>query len=51
MNDKEKNKLRKQRGKTIRRITFVVVKPFLPFIVVILGIILAISTVSDAIFR
>ncbi len=50
LSDKEKKQLKKKIGKTIRKITFVVVKPFLPFIIVIGGIILAISTVSDALF-
>lgn len=48
--EKEKNKMKKRIGKRIRRITLIVLKPFLPFIIVILGIILAVSTVADALF-
>lgn len=48
--EKQKNKLKKKIGKRIRRITLIVIKPFLPFIIVIVGIILAVSTVSDALF-
>lgn len=48
--EKKKKKLKKKIGKRIRRITLIVLKPFLPFFIVILGIILAVSTVADALF-
>lgn len=48
--EKQKKKLKKKIGKKIRRITLIVLKPFLPLIIVILGIILAVSTVADALF-
>lgn len=48
--EKEKNRMKKRIGKRIRRITLIVIKPFLPFIIAIVGIILAVSTVSDALF-
>lgn len=50
LNEKAKKKVKKKIGKYIRRITFIVIKPFLPLIIVIVGIILAISAVSDSIF-
>lgn len=48
--EEQKKKLKKNIGKKIRKITFIVIKPFLPLIIVIIGITLAVSTVADALF-
>lgn len=49
-NDKKKQEIRKKIGKYIRRMSIIILKPFLPLIIVITLIIFAVSTVSDVLF-
>lgn len=44
--DKVKNKAKAK----VRKLAFKIIKPFLPFIIVIIGIVFAICTVADTIF-
>lgn len=45
-----KNKVKNQVAKKIKKLVFKVIKPFLPFILIIVGIVFAICTVIDVLF-
>lgn len=45
-----KNKAKNKVKSKIKKVVFNLVKPFLPFIIVILGIVFAVCTVVDAVF-
>ena len=48
--DKAKNKAKDKIKKQAKKIAFKVLKPFLPFIIVIVGIVFAVCTVVDSLF-
>ena len=50
MKDKAKEIARKQIKKKIRRIALIVIKPFLPFIILVVGITFAVCIVVDGVF-
>ena len=45
-----KDKAKDMTKKKIKKLVFKVIKPFLPFIIVIVGIVLAVCTVVDSLF-
>lgn len=45
-----KNKLKDKAKQKIKKIIFKAIKPFLPFILIIVGIVFAVCTVTDALF-
>ena len=47
---KAKNTVKNKVGKELKKMAFKVLKPFLPFIIIILGLFFAICTIIDAIF-
>lgn len=45
-----KNKAKNTINKKVKKVVFKVIKPFLPFIIIVVGIIFAVCTVIDAVF-
>ena len=50
LKDKAKDKAKDIAKKKIKKLVFRMIKPFLPFIIVIVGIVLAVCTVVDSLF-
>ena len=48
--EKAKNKAKNKVGKELKKIAFKVIKPVLPFIIIIIGLFFAICTIIDAVF-